>query len=57
MKRHEEPHRERPDANPAHSPSSFEENLATAIRQAATHIREALTRDPEDFKNSLDLTK
>lgn len=57
MKRHEEPHREQPDANPAHTPSSFEENLATAIRQAATHIREALTKSAEDFKNSLDLTK
>lgn len=57
MKRHEEPHREQPDANPAHTPSSFEENLATAIRQAATQIHEALTQNPEDFKNSLDLTK
>lgn len=57
MKRREEPHRERPDVNPAHTPSSFEENLATAIRQTAAHIHKALTRDLEDFKNSLDLTK
>lgn len=42
---------------PAHLPPNIDENLATAIRQAATHIHEALTRDPEDFKNSLDLTK
>lgn len=41
----------------ARSFSTLEENLETAIRQAATHIREALTRNPEDFKNSLDLTK
>lgn len=57
MKRREEPHRERPDVSPAHTPSSFEENLAAAIREAATQIHEALTQNPEDFKNSLDLTK
>ncbi|MCT1790587.1 hypothetical protein [Dermabacter hominis] len=56
MKRHAN-NREPSTENTAHTPSSFEENLATAIRQAATHIREALTRNPEDFKNSLDLTK
>lgn len=57
MKRHEEPHREQPDVSPAHTPSSFEENLAAAIREAATQIHEALTKSAEDFKNSLDLTK
>ena len=41
----------------AHSFTTLEEDLAAAIREAATHIREALTRNPEDFKNSLDLTK
>lgn len=56
MNRHEN-NRERPAESPAHTPSSIEENLATAIRQAATHIREALTRNPDDFKNDLDLTK
>lgn len=56
MKRHENK-REPSTENTAHTPSSFEENLATAIRQAATQIHEALTRNPEDFKNSLDLTK
>lgn len=57
MTRHEEINREWPDASPAHTPSSFEENLAAAIQRAATQIHEALTRNPEDFKNSLDLTK
>lgn len=56
MNRHENK-REPSTENTAHSPSSFEENLATAIRQAATHIREALTESAEDFKNNLDLTK
>lgn len=41
----------------ARSFSTLEENLATAIRQTATHLYETLTRDPEDFKNDLDLTK
>lgn len=57
MTRHEEINREWPDASPAHTPSNLEENLAAAIQRAATHIREALTRTPEDFKNDLDLTK
>ena len=56
MKRHESK-RERPAESPAHTPSSLEQNLAAAIQRAATQIHEALTRDPEDFKNSLDLTK
>ncbi|WP_279063681.1 hypothetical protein [Dermabacter hominis] len=56
MKRHAN-NREPSTENTVHSPSSFEENLAAAIREAATQIHEALTRNPEDFKNSLDLTK
>lgn len=56
MKRHENK-RERPTVNPAHTPSSLEADLAAAIQRAATQINEALTRNPEDFKNSLDLTK
>lgn len=56
MNRHENK-RERPAESPAHTPSNLEENLAAAIQRAATQIHEALTRNPEDFKNSLDLTK
>ena len=56
MKRHENK-RERPAESPAHTPSSIKENLAAAIREAATQIHEALTRNPEDFKNDLDLKK
>lgn len=56
MKRHAN-NREPSTENTAHLPSSFEENLAEAIRRTATHLYETLTRDPEDFKNSLDLTK
>lgn len=56
MNRHAN-NREPSTENTVHSPSSFEENLATGIRQAATHIHEALTKSAEDFKNSLDLTK
>ena len=57
MNRREAPPREQPDVSPAHTPSSFEENLAAAIREAATQIHEALTQNPKDFKNDLDLTK
>lgn len=56
MKRHAS-NREPSTENTAHTLSSFEENLAAAIREAATQIHEALTQNPEDFKNDLDLTK
>ncbi|MDU5961551.1 MAG: hypothetical protein E6Z13_00145 [Dermabacter sp.] len=37
--------------------STLEENFATAIRQTAAYIHEALAQNPEDFKNELGLTK
>ena len=41
----------------AHSFTTLEENLKTAIRQTAAHIHEALTKSAKDIKNDLDLTK
>ena len=49
--------REPSTENTVHSPSSFEENFATAIRQTAAHIHEALTKSAKDIKKELDLTK
>ena len=56
--RDEETNCERPTVN-IHTQyhEKFEEVLATVIQRAATQIHEALTRTPDDFKNSLDLTK
>lgn len=56
--RDEETNCERPTVN-IHTQhhEKLEEVLAAVIQRAATHIHEALTRNPEDFKNDLDLTK